>query len=350
MTTAAPAELYGSPDRFPAARVDLRMARRAALGTLTALGLLLGGVELGLRTAGWRPSVNDASALHGWYRQQATAAGPDAVVLLGGSRMQLGFDAETFQQRHPDRPLANLALDGGSGTGFLEDLAADPNFRGTVIVDFNALHLGEAMLAESRLRAGEAKATTVSERRHARLWAAVEAASVVAGDMRFRWDAIKALLKGEAPAPPITYRAADRFVAADYRGTGATSGELQRHQLGRLERHLAAGRLEQIAPAEWLRRSAPLRESVQRIEARGGRVAFVRFPTTGAHWDIDERRYPRLQYWDRLEGQVGAPTVHFRDLPAAAALKCPDGSHLDQRDRPAFTVALLDELGRRGVL
>ncbi|QDT17659.1 hypothetical protein [Alienimonas californiensis] len=350
MTTVAPAEPHGSPDRFPAARVDLRVARRAALGALTALGLLLGGVEVGLRAAGWRPSVNDSPELHGWYRQQATAAGPNAVVLLGGSRMQLGFDAETFRRRHPHRPTANLALDGGSGTGFLEDLAADPNFRGTVIVDFNALHLGEAMLAESRLRADEARATTASERRHARLWAAVEAKSVVAGDMRFRWEAIAALLKGEAPPPPITYRAADRFVAADYRGAGATSGALQRHQLGRLERHLAEGRLEQIEPAEWLRRSAPLRDSVERIVRRGGRVAFVRFPTTGAHWDIDERRYPRPRYWDRLEARVGAPTVHFRDLPAAAALECPDGSHLDERDRPVFTAALLDELGRRGVL
>jgi hypothetical protein len=41
--------------------------------------------------------------------------------------------------------------------------------------------------------------------------------------------------------------------------------------------------------------------------------------------------------------------LHFRDVPAMVRLPLPDTSHLDRRDAPAFTRALLDELGRRGL-
>ena len=58
----------------------------------------------------------------------------------------------------------------------------------------------------------------------------------------------------------------------------------------------------------------------------------------------------RARYWDRLAEHTGAITIHFHDLPRVRELPLPDGSHLDLRDAPTFTAALLDELARRGVL
>ncbi|MGH8482027.1 MAG: hypothetical protein ACRES8_06170, partial [Nevskiaceae bacterium] len=83
------------------------------------------------------------------------------------------------------------------------------------------------------------------------------------------------------------------------------------------------------------------------IRARGGRVAFVVLPKSGLVRMLEERRYPRAQFWDRFVALAEAPSVHFEDVPAWRGLECPDGSHLDLRQRAAFTEGLAEVL--RGV-
>ena len=79
-------------------------------------------------------------------------------------------------------------------------------------------------------------------------------------------------------------------------------------------------------------------------------MVFVRFPTTDEHWEIDEKVFPKRVYWDQVERLTGGKTIHFRDVPSLANFDCPDTSHLDYRDAPKFTAALLDELIKRDVL
>ncbi|WP_417851434.1 hypothetical protein [Thalassoglobus sp.] len=91
-------------------------------------------------------------------------------------------------------------------------------------------------------------------------------------------------------------------------------------------------------------------EWVQQIASRGGRVVFVRFPTSGEHWVLDNSQYPKSEYWDRMAAFTSAETIHFTDVPALTQFELPDTSHLDYRDAPAFTNRLLDELEKRGIL
>jgi hypothetical protein len=93
--------------------------------------------------------------------------------------------------------------------------------------------------------------------------------------------------------------------------------------------------------------TAPLVESIQK---RGGKVIFARFPTSGEHRVLDERYYPRREYWDRFAARTPALAIHFDDVPALSRFELPDTSHLDSRDTPAFTEALIEELARRGVI
>ena len=79
-------------------------------------------------------------------------------------------------------------------------------------------------------------------------------------------------------------------------------------------------------------------------------MVFIRFPTTDEHWDVDEQVFPKHVYWDQLGRLTGAETIHFRDVPSLAHFDCPDTLHLDYRDAPEFTGALLDELVTQGVL
>jgi D-alanyl-lipoteichoic acid acyltransferase DltB (MBOAT superfamily) len=91
---------------------------------------------------------------------------------------------------------------------------------------------------------------------------------------------------------------------------------------------------------------------VRRFAARGGRVIWVELPSSGRTRAVEERRYPRTQYWEWFAGHVelrgSALSVH--DDPALDTFRCPDGSHLDPSDAPAFTRELAGALVRRRLL
>ena len=85
---------------------------------------------------------------------------------------------------------------------------------------------------------------------------------------------------------------------------------------------------------------------VRKIEARGGHVEFADLPTDGLVRAIDAKRYPRAEFWDRFAAVVKTKAVAPEDAPQLANFRCPDGSHIDYHDRPAFTKVLSAALER----
>jgi hypothetical protein len=82
---------------------------------------------------------------------------------------------------------------------------------------------------------------------------------------------------------------------------------------------------------------AELDHAVQKIQKRGGKVVFVRFPVSDEHWVIDEHYFPRAAYWDNIKSRTSALVLHFKDIEGMNTLQCPDTSHLDVRDTAIFT-------------
>jgi hypothetical protein len=68
-------------------------------------------------------------------------------------------------------------------------------------------------------------------------------------------------------------------------------------------------------------------------------------PSSGMVREIEERRFPRPLYWDVLVNEIGGTAIRTNGHPAFDGFICPDGSHLDYRDRARFTLALARELG-----
>ena len=79
---------------------------------------------------------------------------------------------------------------------------------------------------------------------------------------------------------------------------------------------------------------------VDRIQDRGGRVIFVRLPTTGFVHAVEEANFPREKYWNMLAATTKASTINFADYRELSGYTCPEGSHLDSKDSPVFTRAL----------
>jgi hypothetical protein len=80
-----------------------------------------------------------------------------------------------------------------------------------------------------------------------------------------------------------------------------------------------------------------VKSQVAKIQGRGGKVVFLRMPSTGPFLEIEKRVMPRHKYWDRLLRETGAPGIHFEDYPQLARYPCIEWSHLTPANARAFT-------------
>jgi hypothetical protein len=314
---------------------------------LLALCVVAAGVaalEAFVRARDFAPSVQDDKFLWAWSRAAVADGRRDTLALLGASRIQLGISMSVLRRELPGFAMGQLALDGKWPAATLRDLAGDPRFRGVALVDmdepaFSARHAADQLPWVTAYASQHRNPGAMLNRRLASVPQARLALLNATGrptleslvrDWRWR------------DAPYVVMRA-DRSRSGDYRMLSA-------QQLDEKRRSFLPRKEAGITERSWVTDASGLRLAVAAIRARGGEVVFLRMPTTGDSWKTSERLYPRRKYWDRVHELTGAITIHFKDHPGLGRFACPDWSHLDKRDAPAFTRALLDVLRRSGVL
>ena len=95
-----------------------------------------------------------------------------------------------------------------------------------------------------------------------------------------------------------------------------------------------------------------LEAAVAAIRERGGRVVFVRPPSTGTVRELEAQFAPREAFWDRMLAVTGAPGIHFEDHPELAGFDCPEWSHLTAEDAVRYSRILVpmvaDALAEQG--
>jgi hypothetical protein len=338
---------------------------------LAVLILFVGMMELRLAMRGFQPSSSDTPWSWVVQRERADRLGERALVLVGASRMLLDVDLDVLRRNTGLEPV-QLAIDGSSFVPVLENLADDPGIRGTVLVAYT-----ENAIAGTE--GEDATATFIAQwRRRERAHHLPDYASSEAALTDWVHARLRSYADGARPITSLTKRivapwptpqyllvGSDRSWLADY-----SKVDMPAFYYGRVQRTLGEdvpvrggmtwsdldaeirSRIDALPVADASRvdeRLGRVAEMVRRIEARGGHVAFAAFPTDGLVRAIDAKRYPREMFADRLAATVKAKTIHFEDYPGLAGFKCPDGSHLDYRDRAAFTTQLVDVLGLRAV-
>jgi hypothetical protein len=324
-----------------------RIPHRANL-TVAAAGIALGLIavaafELMLRVEGAPPTVIDDPAMWAIERDSARTA-DNSVILVGASRIQMGFSSDVFHERFPDRPLVVLPIDGRTPWPVLRDISRDPEVVGTIIVSsLSCLLPNEGFDLSPEYAAYAdilASPSAVAERRivtqvqwHLRI-----------ANPRNSWVGL--VQHGEIGRPGVVM-GPDRIRHADFLSRTDKGAGLRRVPTGRtpwFER-------PQAEREALLARSRRLiRSWVEPLTARGCTVAFVRFPPDAAgraHREIVE---PRAATWDQVLPYVGADVVVYaEDFPQLLDVRVPDGSHIDVRDKNKFTAQLLDILHRHGL-
>lgn len=359
---SVPSSTSSSDQRLP------RLAWPRVLGgALLIFAAFVGSMELRLAARGFRPTVIDSAALWLKERQRASDLGARALILVGASRIQLDIDLDLLRRRTGLEPV-QLAVDGSSFVPVLRSLADDPAVHGTVIVSF-----ADHILAgpPSKDTAARFAAEYKSRRPGQEIpdFATIEAylTDLLHHQLRSYADGarpITSLLLRILPpraTPQYLVTLPDRSRLADYRRV-----PMPRFYYARVERNLGQtvrivpgmswddldavlrARIEALKPADnatYLRRIQAVVAMASAIEARGGHVVFVAMPRSGLVKLIDDHRFPRRMFWDRFAASSLVPAVHFEDVPGLRDFVCPDGSHLDYRERDRFTRALVAAFG-----
>lgn len=296
---------------------------------------------------GHRPSVVDSRELWSFHRSRASGADRHTLVLLGASRIQLGFSPGVFQREYPRYRIIQLAIDGRQPMAALNDLAGDDSFAGTVLCDVTETSLLPAhRLDQEEYVQFHRRESSLNLRLNAFLRAHLQELTVLLRPSLGLRPIVRSLFTGDLPRPHYLTTHADRSRLADY-----SLSDLAAQKKFRVERvREVLSRSLPVSDEEWRRAVEEAAGCVRRIEARGGRVIFTCYVMTGESRRLMQEAFPRIPYWDVLAAKSGAATIHFEDVPALRNFECPEESHLDARDVDAYTLALTGEMERLGLI
>jgi hypothetical protein len=298
-----------------------------------------------IRSRHYQPSIKDDEYAWAWQRASIANDSPRTLALLGSSRIMLGFSPAAFAEALPSWRYAQLGINGTTPIGALHDLARDEHFKGIALVDVSE----PAFYQESW--PSQAKYVTAYHRRWRAIGAMVE--RVLATEVQSRLALLatrgvgtfgKWLQTGQWPKPPYVVTLSDRSRVADW-----SVADAERQRRARAET-FAKRNTTQRDPTPWLADALRSEPAIAQIQARGGHVVYVRMPTCDERWAGDELAFPQAQFWDPLAARTRAITIHFKDYPELSKFECPDTSHIESKDAPEFTRALLGILERKGVI
>ncbi|HEY8622502.1 MAG TPA: hypothetical protein VIM74_01435 [Casimicrobiaceae bacterium] len=319
---------------------------KAWIAALLACALLVGGYEWLLRNRGYAPTVQDDADL--WSIQyDRLRSSPDAVALLGASRIEFGVDPALLSRELGGRPVAMLAVNGKYPLAVLRALAEDEHFAGLVIVGIDARGMQRKHWAmQQEYLEHYRHRWTLARRIHRSLLTWLQERLVLSRSSFSLTNAVERLISGAGlPLNEHVVVRADRVGLIDYRHPDLAWTHAKR--VADLEAYYRDN--PPVAADVWLSDLATVSVWIKRIENRGGRVVFFREPVSGESLQLDEAKFPRSLYWDAYARTSPAVLIDFRDVPALTTFVLPDTSHIDGTDVPRFTSAFADLLKRRGL-
>ena len=332
-----PLFISSSNDRLPAGPWA-----RTWLMTALLVCSIIGGYEGFFRLHGFRPGLRDIPGSWALERLKLKSGNPEQVVLLGSSRIQLGIDLEVFARNFPGPKPIQLAIDHTAPNAILTNLAEDESFRGIVIC---AEEAGAIYAFNSRDRLDWDRRDLEYLRFYQKLSPAdwMEQHLVMAVEKTFTlclpeltpFNLLASLREGKLPDHPYVLTLADR----SRRGYYWDLPDLNERRRQREEQFAKAAPVR-VSPTELEASLDQVEDAVARIQARGGKVVFVEFPSSGIVRQAEDRDFPRSRFWDLWAGRTRAVMIHYQDYPELARFECPDYSHLDHRDAVPFTEAL----------
>ena len=333
---AQPVPTRDIPDQ-PWAKLALVVVLVLAAGTTM---LEVNARRIGLRAGDLGNSETD------WANERARSAGA-AVAIVGDSRILFDTDLNRFEALTGTRPI-QLAIHGTSALALLQDVGANPKFKGLLIVgmaetmffqpfDGYGSYIHKRAQFESPTKRASAILDHALQRRLAYL------------DDNYRLSVVAARLDpGLRRGVDGPY---DDVWKLAYVGEHRQTWMWPRIQFDRRlrthARYAWKGFKEEFpfTPKLIAGGLAKAEKAVAAIRARGGEVVFVR-PPSDIHLRVNEEaQLPKSKGWDALLRDTHSVGVHNDDLPPSVRrLIMPEWSHLNRACATVFTDAYVRRL------
>lgn len=331
--------------------------KKAGILALLLTLIAIVGWELYLRNLNYPVSYNDDSSLWALKRKQVYKPINEATVFIGSSRMKFDLDIPTWENITGEKAI-QLAFVGTSPRPVLTDLADDRNFKGKVIIDVT-----EGIMFDRNVqRSNESATKAIADYKN---WTPTQKVStsinmlleskLIFLDNKFN---LKALLN-DLKVPPrknvwmfphfprgfemCTYDRQNFMTEEFVRDTAQHNKQIAAwiHFGDTIKfKAIDGDSLQQIFKK--------IKTDIDKIIARGGKVLFVRTPSTGGYWSTEKVVFAREKYWDALLAYTKTPGIHFKDYPETADLHCPEWSHLTPKDAIAYTRSFIKMVEEKG--
>lgn len=304
--------------------------------------------EYFLRSQGHQLGYDDDEALWAKNRAQVYSPPDQSTVIIGSSRIKFDLDIPTWEENTGEK-VVQLAMHGSCPLLALENLGEDENFKGKLVVDvteglFFKKREDEAMSKRIKYL----KDATPSEKVSAKIGMALESVFLFIDKEKFSLGAYlddlripdRKGVRGEGIFPK-------KFSYVDFQRQEIMTDEfvadtnMQRQVTDLWSKWGALSDKPGITGDTLDKIFTRVKNSVKKINERGGKVVFVRTPSSGGYGLHEPVSYPRAVYYDKLLEVTGSPGIHFLDYPDTKNFICPEWSHLSKPDAVKYTIALI---------
>ena len=302
------------------------------------------------------PKGYDLESVDVWADQRAKVdhLGAQDIVIIGSSRAHFDINIRLWDSLEGQKPL-QLAYPGSSPYIPMEDLIENSSFNGLLIVG-----VAPGLFFVTRESWGANRGKTIVDHYHKRTYAQIFSHRVYdLIDPHFSYLqqelSLKSLIERpvfqdrEGVEPPIIW---PPMVQMDKDRNIRMIPEMEEDSI-----------LQKKQKAIWFNPDPKNRDSdsidailhhyaslCHTMQARGGRVVFVRAPIDGYYVDTEYTLYPREHYWDRLLKESNSKGYHYADYPESRDMKPPEWSHLNRKDSDRFTRLLIELLHKDQLL
>lgn len=320
-----------------------------AAAALLTLALTFGW-EMLWRSKGLEPG--DFNNTNGLWAEARRSVKPESTVMIGSSRILFDVNLNVWEAMTGVRPV-QLALEGTSPRLFLNDLADDETFRGTVVVGVTAPlfftspgGLRATVLKYYKDESLAQRADHILSKQLERVFAFMDEQSRPKRQVSIWPMPLREGMQPRFDPRKLSAHEADRSARMWRRvEEDAVYQEEARQQWLTGFRVLARlgpdGKPLVMPDAAVTEVIVEVKASVDKIRARGGDVLFLRLPFDGPWAEVENGGFARERFWDRLIRETGSVGVSFQDHPELQGYDLPEWSHLSASEAIRYTKALV---------
>jgi len=322
------------------------LIKPAVLVALLTLAVVV-AAELYLRQQGVVITYDDSPERWAHKRSRVYQPAGRATVFIGSSRIKYDLDIATWEQQ-TGKEAVQLAVEGNSPLPVLQDLANDAAFSGNLVVDVTELlYYSQApdFSKETREFIRYYNDQTCAQRVGFHLGHLLESQFVFLNKKYFSLHATLEsipLENREGVKPPLHFPMDFVNYDANRQSTMNTSFQSSPEQIKQVTDiwSMVLGMITNAPPPTENPVPGILKiskEAVDKIRARGGDVVFVRTPSSGPFYAMEQKVFDKAVFWETLLTETNSKGFYFKDYPTISRFECPEWSHLSPAQAEQFT-------------